>query len=666
MSEIDQPPLRRLEAVAKVVKKRVFLQETLEFFSRYTPWIAVCAFPVILSLRLWFGYSKVEALFAVGALTLGWIITGLIRGVTKTPGLLGLFEYWDRIEGKKDLYSSAWSFESDSRDSKRKLTEGERLHVTRAMRSLPESSGRVAGLIQIPNGGRAIAAIMIVALAAVTILPRRHVDQGSQLLTAEMQEEADKQSERIKELAKDLEKLAAQDEFEVAELEKLRSDLTDAANGLETSEGVTANEVLEGLEARARATEKLAEKLGMNDNSWASEELIREMSQHADFANLATFVKDKNAESSATEADSIAVSLANDDLKIETRDRITTALERTYEAATEEDESKAVGERVGNASRKMAAQQAKTAAREFEELAKHFRGVIQREENRKKLEDLANKLRDAGSQISGSKLQKMQQLAADKGGENQQGEKGKGPNGLSSVAQVPMPTANPQLADAPQSEPGGAPQIQPGGAVQMPVPGMGKPSPDGTNPDNKEGQPGIAAPVPGQGKQDGKGQKGFAANQTGGQNGDKQQPPQGLMAPVPGMAPGGQAAPNSGASSQMASASGGDQTSSQAGNGGLEAGQGTAAMGTEATEAQKAANDATVVAQTNKNGESTMRAIEGQSRMEKAQLERQDAVANFISAEEQALDGKSLPMSRKDHVLRYFGEIRRHFEVDRK
>lgn len=33
-----------------------------------------------------------------------------------------------------------------------------------------------------------------------------------------------------------------------------------------------------------------------------------------------------------------------------------------------------------------------------------------------------------------------------------------------------------------------------------------------------------------------------------------------------------------------------------------------------------------------------------------------------VSVEEQALDEKALPLSRKEHVQRYFTEIRRQFE----
>ena len=80
------------------------------------------------------------------------------------------------------------------------------------------------------------------------------------------------------------------------------------------------------------------------------------------------------------------------------------------------------------------------------------------------------------------------------------------------------------------------------------------------------------------------------------------------------------------------------------------------------TESLDAAQDGEVVAQVNADGESTVRAVEGQARREGVSRSRQEIVAEFLSVEEQALDGKSIPLSRRDHVIRYFSAIRRQFE----
>lgn len=103
-------------------------------------------------------------------------------------------------------------------------------------------------------------------------------------------------------------------------------------------------------------------------------------------------------------------------------------------------------------------------------------------------------------------------------------------------------------------------------------------------------------------------------------------------------------------------------SSNQAGRGGNQAGTGTAEMFDNETDALRVAKDSEVGAQINDDGESTVRAVEGEARRENATRSRQEIVTEFLSAEEQALDGKSIPRSRRQHVIRYFSAIRRQFE----
>ncbi|MCB1078941.1 MAG: hypothetical protein KDM64_14060, partial [Verrucomicrobiae bacterium] len=328
--------------------------------------------------------------------------------------------------------------------------------------------------------------------------------------------------------------------------------------------------------------------------------------------------------------------------KIETQDRVTTALERTMTKATPEDVKKPVGERVGNASRKMEEKQPKPAAREFEELAKHFRVVEQREAAEEKLRDLADKLREAGGSISGSKLEKVEKLASN-------GEKGaNAPNQLQGLSQGQQPSMTPMTPTPGQGQQAGGQQLSIGTGQNMPIPGSQ--NPQGQGQQQGQGSGSVAMPVPGTGQQ-GQQQQGLAMGQ-GQQPGQK--PGQGLMAPVPGMSPGTmQAGAGLGAAAGAGAsgAAGGDQ-----------AGVGTAGLGNQQTDAMKAAKSSQVVAQTNADGESTLKAIQGQERTEQAQREGQQIVKDFISVEEEALDEQALPASRRDHVLRYFTAIRESFE----
>jgi len=325
-------------------------------------------------------------------------------------------------------------------------------------------------------------------------------------------------------------------------------------------------------------------------------------------------------------------------------------------AALDADLKRPVGERFGNASAKMQAAQTKTAAREFEELAKHFRDLAGREKTIEELEKLAQSLREAGGEISGSELQKMEQIAEAEGsGGSQTGQElqpidsNSGGNlGMGEMPGLAMPNAaeNNKLP-APLAA---AESRQKPGDQNVPVPGSSKGEKE-TGDKEGEGSESFSAPVPGEESKDGKSGSGLGKSDSA-RDGDGSGGM--LSAPVPGTEP-GEASQGEGANS-IAGAS------SQSGQGGDQAGNGTAQLVDEASKTLKATEDAQVVAQTNKAGNSAVRSIEGQARAEKSDRSIQDVITEFIAVEEEALDEQSLPMSRKQHVLRYFSGIRQQFE----
>ncbi len=161
----------------------------------------------------------------------------------------------------------------------------------------------------------------------------------------------------------------------------------------------------------------------------------------------------------------------------------------------------------------------------------------------------------------------------------------------------------------------------------MPMPGMqsGK---------SGKGRQMSIAPVPG-------GKKGKPMAMVPGSSSGKK--PKGMiMAPIPG--------------------TGGGQAFQMPGAGGLEAGEGSAAMEQNPTAATAATQSGLVGAQVSENGESAFRAVEGGERTEMTERERQDQIVDFIRVEEEAIDEQSLPLSRREHVLRYFTALRERFE----
>lgn len=602
-------------------------------------WIAgLTGLLAVAAVRALAGWRDGEIWVAVAVLAT-WLAAGGIVALIRRPSRLRSLAIWDEKAGTRDLFSSAFAFTGGA-----ELAAGQKLHVDRALERLPAALPEIRRDLPFPS--LKWAWILPAALIGFALSPllRPRLDAGDALLTGEMVAEAERQAAELEVKAKEIEKIKDLTEQQKREIQKLREEVKDAAEDLADTDGKTAREVLAALEERARAAEKIAEKLGSASDEWASEEMLREMSQHADTADLAATIRDKDAEKAADESDAVADVLDAEDIKLDTQNRITVALERTMGKATDEDHTKPVGERVGNASRKMGDKQPKTAAREFEELAKHFRLVKKREEAQEKLKKLAEQLREAGSSISGSKLQKMQKLAqGQKGAAGQQGQPA--PQGLQPLSQNPL-----------QNMPGGMTpmqtgQTQPGSGQQqsLPIPGMQSPLGQGMQP----GQKGQAMPVPGSG-QKGKGQAmGLAAGQQGNQGAAQGMA---LSAPIPGMAPGAMAPGANLGAGAGAAASGM--------NGGLEAGEGTAGLGNQSTEAIKATQDAKVVAQTNQDGDSTIRAVQGQARPEQAARERQEMAVDFIKVQEEALDEKALPLSRREHVQRYFTALRKRFEQE--
>lgn len=581
-------------------------------------------------------------IWVVAGLFLAWLLVGFIISTASRPGALKALALFDRTGGWKDRFSSAFFFLQD----KSKLTNGEKLHISRAKRELKGALKQLPETLPLPKLSKVWILPLVALLFALTPLLRKSIDPGDTALTEEMIESATAEADRIRKAARDLSGLEALTEDEKGELQKLESSVDVAADEISDPEGQTARDVLSTLESRARAAERLAERLGLSNDEWASEEFVRELSQHADTADLAIGIKDKNSDLVATQSESIAETLKQDDIKRETADRFTIALERSIAKAKEEDELRPVGERIGNASKKMTARQPKTAAREFEELAKHFRRVLQREEAQKKLEKLAAQLRNSGSQISGSKLESLKKIADTPKPL---------PSGLKPIEAMPMAQQLQNLMAPQTPQPG---QMGSGG---MPIPGsLAKqpPGPPGSN-QGKGGEKGkgMPAPVPGQqGKGDGEKGQGMAMNSGKAGSGKSNGPGGMLTAPIPGSDP-GMFSPGAG----LGGGGEGGANANGAG-GGDKAGSGTMEMYDQLSEITKAGKESRITTQLNE-GDSEFRAVEGgATKAEQAKLSRKEIVKNFIDVEEEALDEQTLPLTRRNQVLRYFSEIRRQLE----
>ncbi len=540
-------------------------------------------------------------------LVAGWIAACGIWARWRRPPAFAALAAWDESAGRKEKFASAYFFEA-----KKHLLDSEELHVGKSRAELGSALKCLPSDLRLPVlGWRALLPVLLLAFTFSPLLKPR-VEAGDALLAGEMLEKAVEEGEKLKARENEFDKMAALSKEEKENIEKLRREIDETADRLGTSGDKTAREVLSELEERARAAEKLAERLGSRGDEWASEEMLQEMRRHADTADLADAIKDRKAERSAEQSEAISKKLRDPELSNETDERVETALSRVMKKATAEDHKRPVGENVGKASVNMGKDKPVKAAEDFKRLARHFRRLEEREKAQEKLRKIAEELRKAGSNIASKNLQSMKKLAGNQG-KNMQG---KGKNSLQN---------NPNLSPLNQQN---LPNL--GQGKMLPIPGL-KPGKPGS------GKPLALAPVPGGLKGNPK-----AMAFVPGSPGNK--PPK-FVVPIPG----------TGSGQPMGMMPGG---------GGLQAGQGSAPMDKNAVNPMNAPRSGLVTAQTGSEGDSAMRAVEGGERTEIAERGREEQVVEFIKVEEEALDELALPLSRKEHVLRYFTALRERFEEE--
>jgi len=614
--------------------------------------VGMVALSLVLGVRLFAHWRDDEWMLAGGVILLWLLIVGFLA-VFRLPKTQAALLLLDRKGGWKDRFSSAWEFLNSSSQ-----TEAQKLHLNKSALLIETAVAAIARVFPLPSLKWAWVAPLVAMVFSLTPWMRIPPDSRDLELTEGMKDAAVMQAEALRREAKRVGEFASMTEEEKKALIALGIEVESAADRLADPEGLTAGEMLETLDAQAGAAERLAKSLDRYADEWASPQMLDEMAQHPDTADLSLLIEDKAALPAAEEAMRLKEVFDDTEIKRDTEERLTRSLESIMKAALDVDLKRPVGERFGNASAKMQNAQTKTAAREFEELSKHFRDLAGREETIRELEKLAENLREAGGDISGGELQKMEQIAEAAASGESKSSQGLRPldsnsGGNVSPGELPglkMPTSGeagksaPSLATSQSRE-------KPG-EKKAPVPGSAGGENDGSDKDG-QGEASFSAPVPGEEPKDGKSGSGLGMSDTardGEGSGGM------LSAPVPGTEP-GDSSPGQG----MTAAAG---ASSQSGQGGDQAGSGTAELVDNASEVIKASEDAEVVAQANQSGDSVVRSIEGQARAEKSNRTVQEVITDFIAVEEEALDEQSLPMSRKQHVLRYFSGIRQQFEKE--
>jgi hypothetical protein len=378
----------------------------------------------------------------------------------------------------------------------------------------------------------------------------------------------------------------------------------------------------------------LAKKIAGENDGTGSTNMIDALIDEPDTSEFGKALKASKLDEAARQAERINQKLSRSDVSREELLRMQQSLKRVMQAASQHDKTRnEVGKRLNNASQTLQRnrqmlqrQHGQQAGQQFRQIAQNLRQQHQRQQSQRRLQQLARNLRASGQRMFGRTQHALQRMQA--------GQR----SGLRSVANM-----NPsgRRMSMPGSRMGQPSMMRTGGRL----PTGARIAPPGTTP--RPGMRSGAMPVPGAGNRPG-GMMPGAGNRPG-------------NTPVPGAG----RCPNGTCPGGSCNGTGncpGSQPGNGAGVGGHQWGRGTTGLGGPATMPNRTTTSRTVAGRQNTGGESIVRAISPQDHQEDAIKELRELQFSVIKAEEEALDAEPLPMRRREHVLRYFEQLRKHFE----
>ena len=552
-----------------------------------------------------------------------WLVGSLGYSWWRRPGHFSALALWDQAAGRREAFASAWWFEQHAEPG-----DAARMHVE-AQRALLAQAWPVMLKRDLPlQPDRWLVLPLCIALLGSLINIVAAPPKEETEMDAEMTRKAADEAKKLAQTNWEKKKLSGLKEEEQKQFEDLKRKLQQTAADLANAGGKDARDVLAELERRARDAEKLAEEMENGKQAWASEKLTEALRQHADTADLGDAVAAKNAQTAAKAAEALASQLKSAKLAPEVKARMNETMKEARQQAEEEDRKRTVGQSVLAAADQMQQGSPAGAGEEFQKLADKLRDLALREQARKELQQLAQQLRDSGSNISG-------QQDGSSGAMQQMSQAGQGDSSQQQSA--------PQVGQAQ------------GDARQML-------NPPGTGQSGQQNQMQSQQPQGGQGQ----GQQSLMSMGQGqqGQAGKQGQPADGqpmLLAPVPGG--GGKPDEKSPVMILQGEAPSDPNAPMIATPGsGLTPGAGKADLNNTPTQKQDTSNQSALRGQQGTEGQSSVRSVEGAAHNEQAGRSATQTALDAIQAEEAALDEAALPPARREQVRRYFNELRKRFE----
>jgi hypothetical protein len=477
-AEAPPPVALLLGRLARRARTRLVFSAWLRGLARSSGWLALLPLlAVVVSVAGIAsigpaGLALVPAAWLLGAAALAWV---------RRPGAARALARLDERLGTHEALLSAHALARDDRRG-----PGGDLHLLRAGALVEAAERDLARALPLVPSRRVWA--LPLAVVAALLLPLLTLREGAAT--------HDRAGDRALEVARSLEREAerigrlrqALDPEQQERLAELEQELKEGARKLEEEGGErTRREVLEALEERAHQAERLARELAAEAER-VSSALLAELERHADTAEMAGAVRGARLEAAATEAETLARRLRNENLSVDAEARIEDAFRSGLRAATPEDLNTQLGRRLSSSLSRLEQQERSKAAAELEALARDWRSMARRARSQELLAQLAENLRAAGQQALGRTPDGLKQLA----------EVPQGPISRVGSTQAPPPLAQPGRNYQQRSRHAPPPSNATPGQAGSPVPGTAPPGTPHHCPNCGRPQaPGAGPPPPG-------------------------------------------------------------------------------------------------------------------------------------------------------------------------
>lgn len=607
-------------AIAPRVLYRVLLRQWLASLTAQAPWML--SLLVLLWLAHLFWQGPVTLIFSSIVLWLGSSAVRIWRG---KPDAYESLAAWDKSTGRTEDFAAAWWYEQQANTSPL-----QQRHIETQLKKLAACLPSLKKDLPLPLHPLQAA---VLALAMLPVLFMGTPPTSEAPLDAATREAISAEVARLVHKPLEEQPISNLTGKEQAALKALQDQIRTSAADLKKSSSASARDVLGLLDNNARAAESLADQLVGSQQDWASRVLTAALQQHTDTADLGDATASRKPTDLAAAARVLVDLLRQPLLPPQVLERLDAAFNDCARKAEPVDKERYVGRPVVGAAEDLHVARADEAATKLEALAAQMQDLAQREAAKKELQTLAQHLRDSGNSDPSNNgpadkaggMKQMQASAQQKSG-------------------GAIPKVNQTQADASQS-------VQNANAVPSAAQGRSQVMTAAVPQDAT----GNAQPSQGQA---GGQMSGRLQRSSGSQPSDPSRPR--LIAPIPGQ-PGNLPtnallvvpnlpAPPGGAAGLLPFA-------------GARPGNSTADLNAKATQSAQAKQASTVSAVAGQDGSSSTKKIEGQSTSEAMATQPvTEQTLQQVQREEAALDDLPLPANRREHVRRYFIELRKRFE----